>query len=166
MAKFLQNNETARGVQEVQTGAAGGAADANKIPNLDANGKLTQAMMPDGVGPDSVTLEASEAIAAGRFVNFFNDAGTQKMRLADGPSGKPADAFVLTAVASGANGEALKEGANGAVTGLTPGDQWLGTNGATVATKPTTAGQIAQYLGHATAATSICTEIDEPVTLA
>ena len=167
MTKFLKRTAGGRGLQEEETGTTGGATDANKIPELDANGKLTSAMMPTGIGADTATIVASEAISAGAPVNIYDNAGTVSIRNADKASGKPADGFVIAAVASGANGEVYFEGNNTGVTGLTAGvDYFLGDNGAYVSTATTTAGDILQYLGKATAATSLNWEADLPITLA
>ena len=166
MPKFIKLNGT-RGYIEEASATAGGVANANKVPELDANGMLTLDMMPVGIGPDTADLEASEALAAGAWVNIWDDAGTTKVRLADAPTAKPADGFVIAAVASGATAVVYFEGKNTGVTGLTGGaDYWLGTNGASVATPPTTATHIRQYVGKANSATSMATEISKPTVLA
>ena len=62
MAKYLAHDGAAQSA-EVQTGSAGGVGDANKIPNLDSNCRLTANMMPSGFGADIESVLASETIA-------------------------------------------------------------------------------------------------------
>ncbi len=108
--------------------ASAGAADAGKLAQLDGAGRLSPTMMPVGFGDDTKTITASEALAAGNVVNVWNDGGTAKARKADATTaGKEAHGFVLAAVASGANATVYFEGANTACTGLTPGPQYLST---------------------------------------
>ena len=165
MAKYLA--QTAGVFTEVQTGATGGATDANKIPNLDGNGRLTSAMMPTGIGSDTAVIVASEALAAGDFVNIHNSTGA-KVRKADATvSGKEAHGFVLAAVASAGNATVYFEGLNDQVTGQTPGKVFLGTTaglGQTAA--PSTAGQTVQVIGVAVSPTSVNVEFGVPITLA
>lgn len=67
--KFLQHDGTG-GSTEVEATQAGGAGNEDKIPSLDANGRLASTMMPTGIGADTETIEASETLAAGDFVNI------------------------------------------------------------------------------------------------
>lgn len=80
--KYLIIDLSTGKIKEESTGSFGGPIDSNKIPNLDSNGQLTLAMMPDGVGPDTKTAIAYEDLEAYDFVNFFNDNGTVKVRKA------------------------------------------------------------------------------------
>ncbi len=142
--------------------ASTGAADAGKIAALDAAGKWDASMMPTGVGADTKAYPASENLAGGDYVNIFDDAGTWKIRKADGSDpAKFASGFVLAAVTSGSNDTVYFEGDNTSVSGLSPGLVWLSdaTPGAVVQTPPTAAGSIIQVLGTATSATSVNTEI-------
>lgn len=103
-----------------------GAGDAGKLAQLDANGKLDNSVMPTGIGADVTVLVASEALAANDFVNIWNDAGTAKVRKTDAATpGKHAHGFVLAAVSTGANATVYHEGTNAGLTGLTPGDLYL-----------------------------------------
>ena len=52
-----------------------GAADAGKIPAFGPDGRLHLSMMPAGIGVQTTQATASEAIGAGKFVNFFDNAG-------------------------------------------------------------------------------------------
>lgn len=66
--------------------------------------------------------------------------------------------FVLSAFGSGVSATVYFEGTNTAVTGLTPGIQYLdpATPGKSTGTYPTfTAGQVSQIVGFATSATTL-----------
>jgi hypothetical protein len=160
MAKYLKNNA---GQIEEQTGATtGGVGDANAIPQLDANGLIPVSMLPTGVGPDSATIVASEALAAGDFVNIWDDAGTPKVRkaIAD-TTGKTADGFVLDSVILGGNAVVYFEGKNTAQAGLTGGTSYFlsgATAGIVTPTAPSTSGYYVQRLGKAYSATAMTTE--------
>lgn len=151
----------------LQTSA--GAADGGKIIALDDTGRLSTTMLPVGVGADTVALPATEAIAAGRYVNIYDAAGTTSVRLADASTnGKPADGFVLAAVANGGTATVYKEGTNTQLTGLTGGaDLYLSasTPGAATATPPSTNGQVVQRIGKALGATAADFQRDQPILL-
>lgn len=136
--------------------ASAGAGDAGKIPALDAGGHLDISMMPTGVGAATATVLASAAIAAGDFVNVYNNAGTLNVRKADATgSGKEANGFCLSAIANAASGLVYFAGINTAVTGLTSGDVYLQTTAGTVgATCPTGSGNAQQKVGIALTATA------------
>ena len=81
-----------------------GAPDDGKLVALDATGKIDLSMMPTGIGPDTATVQASEALAAGDVVNIWNNAGAFRVRKADATvAGKEAHGFVLASVLLGAN---------------------------------------------------------------
>ena len=145
-----------------------GAGDAGKIVQLDGSGRLDNSVMPVGIGADTKVMIASEALAAGDFINVWSDASAFKVRKADATTGgKRAHGFVLSAVASGANATVYFEGENTAVTGMTPGDVFLGTTaGRAQATAPTGSGQAVQRIGVATSATSVNFEPSQPIVLA
>ena len=99
-----------------------GAADAGKIPALDANGKLDTSLLPTGVGADTQAIVASEALAAGDFVNVYDNASTPNCRKANATdSTKPAHGFVLSAVAAAGTATVYFRGTNNQVAGLTAG---------------------------------------------
>lgn len=148
--------------------SSAGAADAGKIPQLDAAGRLDSSMMPVGIGADTSSITASEALAAGDWVNIHNSSGA-KVRKADAStSGKEAHGFVLAAVSNGAQATVYFEGTNTQVTGQTPGNVFLSaiTPGAGAAAAPTTAGQVVQRLGIAVSATAVNFEAQQPIVLA
>ena len=149
--------------------SSAGAGDAGKLAALDATGRLDSSMLPVGIGADTAAIVASEALAAGDFVNVYNNASVANCRKADGStSGKEASGFVLAAVSALATATVYFEGTNTQCTGLTPGQQFLsGSNpGKTVSTAPTGAGKIVQRMGLATSATSMNFEPGEPIVLA
>lgn len=153
---------------EVLPATAGGGGDADKIPALDASGKLTMAMMPTGVAADTETIQASENLAAGDFVNIHDVTGA-RVRKADASNGRQAHGFVLSAVTSGQNATVYFESSNTGVSGFTPGATVYlsaASAGLATATPPSTAGQIVQRLGVAASATRINVEFAPPITLA
>lgn len=149
----------------VQTSA--GAANAGDIVALDDTGRIDGSMMPVGLGADTALIDASEALAAGDFVNVWNSTGA-KVRKADGTTaGKEAHGFVLSAVTSGAPATVYFEGTNTQVVGQVPGPVFLQTTaGKGGATIPSAAGNIVQRIGTAISATSINFDSGVPVTLA
>lgn len=148
--------------------ASAGAGSAGKVAALDGSGRLDSTMMPVGIGADTASIIASEALAAGDFINVWDNAGTANVRKADGnTAGKDAHGFVLASVASGAAATVYFEGANTQCSGLTPGAQFLGTTpGKTQSAPPTGSGKVSQRVGVAISATTINFEAQRPVTLA
>lgn len=141
--------------------ASTGAPDAGRIAALNAQGKIDETMMPTGIGADVAVIEASEGLAAGDFVNIWNDAGSARCRKADAATaGKEAHGFVLASVTSGTPATVYFEGTNDQVSGQTPGPVYLSaaTPGAATATPPGTAGQVVQRVGVAVGATAINVE--------
>lgn len=170
MTKYLEH-DGAGGAREVNAATTGGAPDANKIPQLDANGKFPAAMMPSGVGADTQVIQASEGLSAGDKVNIWSSAGAFRVRRADASGGaaKKAHGYVLAAVASGANAVVYFEGTNDQIaTVLTPGDVFLSANqpGQVTQTPPNTPGHIVQRVGFASTSTSLNFEPSDPITLA
>lgn len=151
----------------VNTTTTGGAPNAGKRAQLNGSGVLDISMLPSGVGDETEVFPASEALSAGDCVNKWNDAGTVKVRKAD-TNGKPADGYVKTAVASGANATVYSDGLNDAVTGLTIGTVYLSaTPGGYSATPPADgSGLVLQELGFANSATAVKFVRGIPVTLA
>ena len=149
----------------VQTSA--GAGNAGDLVSLDDSGRIDNSMMPVGIGVDTKTIAASEALAAGDWVNVWNSTGA-KVRKADATTaGKEAHGFVLAAVSSGGNALVYFEGTNTQVSGQTPGPVYLqttaGTGGATI---PSASGNVVQNLGVAVSATEVNFERGTPVVLA
>lgn len=144
-----------------------GAGDSGKVVALDGAGRIDSTMMPVGIGADTATITASEALAAGDFVNVWDSTGA-KVRKADATvAGKEAHGFVLSAVSNGNPATVYFEGANTGVTGQTPGRVFLAaTAGLATATAPSGSGNVVQRIGFATSATSINFQSQTPVVLA
>lgn len=110
-----------------------------------------------GGGGASFQLPASEVLAAGEFVNIWNDGGTAKVRKAAAESGKDAHGFVSSHVAAGATATVNISGNNENLAGMTPGaTQYLSaTAGQRTETPGTGAGILVQPLGMAVSPTSM-----------
>jgi len=141
----------------VQTSA--GVGNAGDLVSLDDTGRIDATMMPVGIGADTVALPATEALAAGAWVNIYSNAGTASVRNADASGGnaKAADGFVLAAVTNGGTATVYKEGNNGQVSGQTGGsDVYLSaTPGVGTHTAPSTSGHVVQRIGKAVGATAV-----------
>lgn len=150
----------------IQTSA--GAASAGDVPVLDDTGRLDNSMMPVGIGADTAVIDASEGLAAGDWINVWDDAGIAKVRKADATtSGKEANGFVLSAVTIGSPATVYFEGTNTQVSGQTPGPVYLQTTAGTGgATAPSASGNLVQQVGVALSATSVNFERGTPVVLA
>ena len=148
--------------------SSAGAGNAGDLVALDDTGRINNDMMPVGIGADTATITASETLAAGNWVNVWNDASTAKVRKADATTaGKEVHGFVLSAVTSGNPATVYFEGTNTQVTGQTPGPVYLqttaGTGGATI---PSASGNVVQQIGVAVSATAVNFERNAPVVLA
>lgn len=150
----------------IQTSA--GAANAGDLVALDDTGRIDGSMMPVGIGADTASIQASEALGAGDWVNVWDDAGAFKLRKADATvAGKDVHGFVLAAIASGNPATVYFEGTNTQVTGQTPGPVFLQTTaGKGGATVPSASGNVVQQIGVAVSATAVNFERGTPVTLA
>lgn len=147
--------------------SSAGAADAGKLPQLDAAGKLDITLMPTGLGADTRSIVTSEILAAGDFVSIWNSTG-EKVRKADAATaGKEANGFVLAAFGAGVTATVYFEGTNTAVTGQTPGPVFLAiTAGLAAAAAPVAAGNVVQRIGVATGPTSINFQMGTTIVLA
>ena len=160
MAKYLSHN--AGVLQEVQpVNTSAGAADAAKIPELDASGRLDATMMPVGVGPDTAAINASENLAAGAMVNVFDNGGSVGVRNADSTTaGKETNGFVLAAVTASNPAQVFFEGIVTGLSGLTPGALYYTstTAGGVTTTVPSASGNVVQSVGRALSATELSFE--------
>ena len=165
MANFL--TKTASGVLQLVSGLAtsAGVADAGKIPQLNAAGKLDMSLIPAGVGDESISgLTAGVALTAGQFV-YIGSAGTVLVA-SNASITTAAQGYVKAAYANAATDVVVYfEGVNTSVTAATIGaDYYLGTAGAIVGTPPTFAvNTICQSLGTATATNTLQVEIARAV---
>lgn len=111
--KYLTVNTDGSLVEVSGIATSAGAADAGKAAQLDSNGKLDLSMMPTGIGADTLTIVASEALSAGDFVNIYNNSGTKNCRKALATDNtKPVHGFVLAAVAASGNALVYLRGLN------------------------------------------------------
>lgn len=147
--------------------SSAGAGDSGKVVALDGSGRIDNTMMPVGIGADTASITASEALAAGDFVNVWNSSGA-KIRKADATvAGKEAHGFVLASVSNGASGTVYFEGTNTGVSGQTPGPVFLHTTaGLATSTAPSGSGNVVQRIGFAVSATAINFQSQTPVVLA
>ncbi|WP_375592297.1 hypothetical protein [Chitiniphilus eburneus] len=162
--RFMTLVNGVRKLVEAATSSAG-VADAGKIIALDSTGKLDGSLMPNGIGANTTLAPASEALGAGKFVQFHDATGVFSVRLADSGNGRAADGYVTAAVTSGAQATVYPlDGTNSVLTGLTLGARYyLGTAGGVVATAldetdPANASKVSQYLGVAKSATELVTD--------
>jgi hypothetical protein len=144
-----------------------GAGDSGKIVALDSSGRLDTSFMPTGVGADTQAIATSESLAAGDLVNIFNSTGA-KVRKADwSTSGKEAHGFVLAVFTHPTTATVYFEGTNTQVTGLTAGVQYgdPANPGKSTTTAPSTAGQVVQRVGFATAPAALNFQSEVPILL-
>jgi hypothetical protein len=165
--KFLKH-DGGGGLAETVATQIGGAGAADKIPSLDAAGRLDQTMMPTGVAAETAVLVTSESLTANDFVNVYDNGGTATLRRADATTaGRIAHGFVKTSTTSGAVATVFFDGNNDAVTGATAGEVFLSTTaGGFTSTAPSTAGNVVQSVGIATSATSINFEAGKGIVVA
>jgi len=147
--------------------SSAGAADSGKLVALDGAGKIDSTMMPTGVGADTASIAASEALAAGDMVNIYESTGAKCRKADAATAGKEAHGFVLAAVESAANATVYFEGTNTQVTGQTPGPVFLSasTPGLATSTAPSGSGNVVQRVGFATGATAINFQAQTPIVL-
>jgi hypothetical protein len=148
-----------------------GAGNDGDLVALDASGKLDASVLPAGIGANTVSVVASEALAANDLVNLWNNGGTINARKADATTeGKEVHGFVKAGFASSASATVYLSGnVITGLSGLTPGArQYLGkTAGARVEdVSAYTAGNVVQKIGDAASATSLVFEPEEPITVA
>lgn len=162
--RFLTKNSSGRDALTTAISASGGAGDASKIVATDGSGRLDSSLMPVGLGVDTETIVASEALVAGDFVNIWSNSGVRNVRKAAVDNSRPAHGFVLSAVTSGQNATVFKAGTNSSLTGLTHGAQYfLGNNGAATTTPAIASpAQIIQSLGIACDTTEIAFTFQSP----
>lgn len=138
--------------------ASSGSSSAGAIVALNSAGAVDVTMLPTGVGPDTQSITASEALSAGAFVNVWNNSGTLNVRNANGATGLEAHGFVLAAAAASTAATVYFTGIDSALTGLTLGaDYYLSDAaiGAIVSTAPSTPGHYSQQVGTAISTTAL-----------
>lgn len=166
MTKILKHNDDGTRTTYEGVVSSSGAADAGEFPVLDGQGKLDSSVLPNGVGADAVSATAGEDLNSGDFV-YFNSIGN--VLKADATAiGKQARGYVIAGVTNGSQATVYFDDTNGVLTGLTPGATYYlspTTPGAVTETAPTLSTQIVQRLGFASNATTLHTDIEQPVIL-
>jgi hypothetical protein len=168
--KFLFNNAgqiTEKAAIDISTGVS----SSGKVISADSTGRLDPSFMPLGFGSEVLTVMASEALAAGDFVNIWDNGGTPNARKADASAGnaKKADGFVLASFTNGAIATVYYGNLNNQKTALTVGAIYYlsaAAPGGIVTAPPTTPNHIVQRLGKAVSPTTILVEIQDTITLA
>jgi len=168
--RYIQRDATTGRLRELLAAQSStGAADANRIVALDADGLIDPSMIPASISNVVVVAEADEALGAGDVVHLFDDAGTTKVALASAETtGEPAIGYVLDSWLAGENAVVFLSGLNDQVSGLTAGQRiYLGVTAGDSVTSPVTgADRIHQFLGRAIASTSYNFEPDDEIILA
>lgn len=167
--KFIQ--QVAGVLTEKQaSNQSAGAGDAGSIVALNAQGVIDTTMLPPGVGAATYSIEASQNLDAGDFVNIWEDAGTAKVRKAEASDiGLKAHGYVLEAVTSGSNALVYTDYFNDQLSGLTPGVTYFlsqSAPGELTATAPSDTDEVVQRVGVAVSATRLDVEISQPIVLA
>ena len=148
---------TTGGIKQLLSAISAFTGNANEIVATDGSGLIDSSLLPPGTGPVTVTATAVGTLAAGDFVELFDNAAVLSVRKADDALGIPANGFVLAAIPDTTTGTVYLSGSNTAVSGLTPGDKYfLGPTGTIDQTPdPATNGSIVQLIGTAVSATEI-----------
>ena len=125
---------------------------------------ITANTLPTSADAVGVVL-ASEALVAGNLVNVWSDNGLFKVRRATSVAGTsyPAHGFVLDSVASGALVHVYYTGLNTALSGMSPGVQYLSALGAVTSQPSVATGAVVQRVGFATAANMLSFSVLTPV---
>lgn len=132
-----------------------GAADADKVFRTGADGKLDSSFLPS-TSDSAETIQATEALAVGDFLNIYEVAGARRVRKALATDNtKPAHGYVNAVVSSGSSATVFTRGINAlvALSGFTTADAGkpvflsASTSGGVSKTPPGTTGNIVQRLG-------------------
>lgn len=140
-----------------------GSSNAGQIIATNAAGQIDSTLLPNST---TITVTASEAIAAGAMINIWLNAGNVAVRNADNTAlAKQAHGFAPAAISSSASGTvSLWDGENTGLSGLTIGATYfLGTAGAVTMTPPTATASIVQKIGAARSATELSVAIQQPI---
>ena len=161
--KVIELSSTGQQSEYAGKATSAGAGDVGEFVVLGAGGKLDATVLPNGVGADSNSLTAGEALAGGDFIYILTNGTVMK---SDSTAfAKRAMGYVLTSVLNAGTATVFYDENNSALSALTPGANYYlsATPGLATTTAPTTAGQFVQVLGVATSATSLHVNIKEPI---
>lgn len=151
-----QTNKEVEGLQE-----SSGAADAGKIPALNAKGEIDKTMLPN---IEIKTRLAAENLTAGQYV--YIDAAEEVNIASADVGGNPTFGYVEDTVLAGASVDVYFDGTNASLSALIPGDEYFlsdVTPGAVVNTAPVGANKIIQSVGYAISPTEIQTNFSRPI---
>jgi len=154
--------------------ALGAKADTSALGSAAFVSTSTFATAAQGAKADKAmqgvaSIVCSEALSAGDFVNVYDDAGTQKVRLADATTeGFEAHGYVEAAVAEDAAALVRVGGINAALSALTPGARYYldTTAGAVTTTAPTASGNVVQFIGIALSETELAFDARDGIVIA
>jgi hypothetical protein len=153
MAKYFGLSSSGAPQQFSTVNTSGGAGDADKIPALDAGGKISMTMMPSGIGADTRTVTAGETLAAGDLI--YLDSAGEAFKADANVEAKAAVGFVLAGITAAASGTAyFGSGIITGLSGLTAGSFYFLSNStpgsrALYASLTFSAGDIIQKVGYA-----------------
>lgn len=157
--QYLKNSDGRPEIVSPITSSSGSGDGGKIVATEEATGKLSETVLPAGVGAEIKEAVAGEALSDGAWVNFFDDAGTLKARNADAATaGKEAEGWCDGAVAQDATASIKGTGTiNNKMTGLTSGAAYYlsATAGEETTTPPDADGNVQQYLGKALSATEL-----------
>lgn len=147
----------ASGIQELLSAISAFTGNANEIVATDGTGRIDASLLPVGVGSLTVSATAVGTVAAGDFVDYFDNAGIPSVRKADDALGIPANGFVLVAIPDTTVGTVFLRGSNTAVSGLVAGQKYFLAANGLVDQSPDVAinGSVVQLLGTAVSATEL-----------
>jgi len=156
------------GIATRKTAVEAGPAStpAEQIVSTSADGLIADSLLHSTIS-GAVSIVTSENLAAGDFVNIYNNAGTPTARKADGATtGKTANGYV-TAGTTSAAAQVYTGGINTAVATVTGGEIYLSdtTPGGFTSTPPSAAGHTLQRIGSGVTATAIAFNPYAPVNL-
>jgi hypothetical protein len=169
--KYIAINPAGVREEVTATVVSAGAGSDGAIPALDASGKLDPSVMPAGIGADTVSATATEALSAGDLVNLYNNGGVLSVRKADASAAAAArfcNGYVIAPVANAAQATVYKEGTVQGLSGLTLGSKYFlsaSVAGGASTTVVTAAGQLLQYIGTALSAATLDFEPEEVGTI-
>lgn len=171
--KFQTFDRSAGADKEVEfITASTGSSDGGKGIATKEDGTIDPSFMPPGIGADTITAVAGEALNSSTpIVNLFNDGGTIKARKADATSGgvKPASGFIKSNYSLGQSVTVYIEGY---ITGLSDLDitkRCFTSKTAGAVTQDVseyTTNDIAQDIGYPTATDTMHFKASRPLILA
>lgn len=161
--KYLKIDASGFTKEVTANDSTSGVSDAGKIVALNSSGVIDPTMLGT---TETLSVVSSENLAAGDFVNIWDNAGTANVRKATNTGiATKADGYVKASVTSPAAATVYRD--NGVLTGLTSltvgANYFLGTAGAVTTTIPTGSSSIVQAVGKAKSATELVVNINDPI---